>query len=180
MDAGFLVIMPDYRGHNDSEGSLYTQSKLATNYYTADVVALLHALETMNLGHRTNRFMWGHSMGGEITLGSLLTTRNLAAASLWSAAGSSVFKSQSHVMPNWRQIDPKSNLSLLVIPVVIHHARNDVVAPFDWSQQLAAELDNQDKTYEFHAYPGSDHLFKGKQFNLAIQRDIEYFQRHMQ
>ncbi len=40
---GFLVVMPDYRGHNISEGRNFTKGFLATNYYTLDVLALLSA-----------------------------------------------------------------------------------------------------------------------------------------
>ena len=36
--------MPDYRGHNISEGIDFTTGFLATNYYTVDVLALLSAL----------------------------------------------------------------------------------------------------------------------------------------
>ena len=42
--AGFLVVMPDYRGHNISEGYEFTHGFLATNYYTLDVLALMSAL----------------------------------------------------------------------------------------------------------------------------------------
>jgi len=43
---GFLVVMPDYRGHNISEG--FTTGYLATNYYTLDVLALLSALSGLD------------------------------------------------------------------------------------------------------------------------------------
>jgi hypothetical protein len=31
------------------------------------------------------------------------------------------------------------------------------------------------KKYEFHSYPGTDHLFQGEMMELAAQRDIAFF-----
>lgn len=88
---GFLVVMPDYRGHNASEGSAFTEGLLEAAYYAEDVLALLSAIDDIEQADADNIFMWGHSMGGEVTLRTLLATRRVKAASLWSSVGGDIW-----------------------------------------------------------------------------------------
>ena len=93
---GFLVVMPDYRGHNISEGFEFTTGFLATNYYTLDVLALLSALSGLDDADLDNLFMWGHSLGGEIALRTLLVDGSILGASLWSPVGGSLWEQAYH------------------------------------------------------------------------------------
>ncbi len=88
---GFMVVMPDYRGHNDSEGAEFTDGMLESAYYTEDVVALLAGLGNVADADLDNVFMWGHSMGGEVTLRALLVTTRVRGASLWSSVGGDIW-----------------------------------------------------------------------------------------
>ena len=88
---GFLVVMPDYRGHNDSEGLEFTEGMLESLYYTEDVLALISALGDLPDADPENLFMWGHSMGGEVTLRALLATERVRGASLWSSVGGEIW-----------------------------------------------------------------------------------------
>lgn len=88
---GFLVIMPDYRGHNASEGLEYTDGFLATGYYTEDVLALLSGLEGIEEADTRNIFMWGHSLGAEVSLRALLATERIKGATLWSGVGGEIW-----------------------------------------------------------------------------------------
>ena len=93
---GFLVVMPDYRGHNISEGFEFTTGFLATNYYTLDVLALLAALPGLDDADLEKLFMWGHSLGGEIALRTLLVDGSILGASLWSPVGGSLWEQAYH------------------------------------------------------------------------------------
>ncbi len=93
---GFLVVMPDYRGHNISEGFDFTTGFLATNYYTLDVLALLSALPGLEDADLDRLFMWGHSLGAEITLRTLLVDGSIRGASLWSPVGGSLWEQAYH------------------------------------------------------------------------------------
>ncbi len=88
---GFIVVMPDYRGHNDSEGAEFTDGMLESAYYTEDVVALLAGLADIGEADLGNVFMWGHSMGGEVTLRALLVSTRVRGASLWSSVGGDIW-----------------------------------------------------------------------------------------
>jgi len=93
---GFLVVMPDYRGHNISEGIEFTTGFLATNYYTLDVLALLSALPGLDDADLDKLFLWGHSLGGEIALRTLLVDGSFRGASLWSPVGGSLWEQAYH------------------------------------------------------------------------------------
>ncbi len=93
---GFLVVMPDYRGHNISEGLEFTTGFLATNYYTLDVLALLSALPGLDDADLDKLFMWGHSLGAEIALRTLLVDGSIRGASLWSPVGGSLWEQAYH------------------------------------------------------------------------------------
>ena len=88
---GFMVVMPDFRGHNNSEGFEYTEGMLESSYYTEDVLNLLAGLESLDGFDSENIFMWGHSMGGEVTLRSLLATDRVRGASMWSSVGGDIW-----------------------------------------------------------------------------------------
>ena len=83
---GFLVITPDYRGHNTSDGFEFTQKKyISSNFYTIDVLNLLAAMKTLEDANLKQIVYLGHSMGGDVGLRMLLATDQVKAASLWSA-----------------------------------------------------------------------------------------------
>jgi uncharacterized protein len=79
--------MPDFRGHNDSEGGDFTKGMLASAYYTEDVVTLLRHFGSIKEADPHNVFLWGHSMGGEVALRAALSANNVRAVALWSAVG---------------------------------------------------------------------------------------------
>lgn len=83
-EKGFLVLTPDYRGHNISEGYDFTQTGyLASNYYAIDVLNLIAALKSLKNADLKNVYYVGHSLGGDVGLKMLLATDKIRAASLW-------------------------------------------------------------------------------------------------
>ncbi len=204
---GFLVVMPDYRGHNDSHGAPYARGFLAGAYYSQDLTAAISLLNQIPLGNVRQVFLWGHSLGGEVALRSLLGTEVMSAASLWSSVGGNIWQQayyysrsgswlDSHEPAetdevknlrddiaalgpgfDWRSTDPLTHLDQLCTPIIIHHAAGDTGANYEWSRQLAAELTRAGKPHTFYTYPGIDHLLQGAQFEAAVDRDVEYF-RH--
>ena len=103
---GFLVVMPDYRGHNSSEGREYARGFLASNYYAEDVLALVAGLPTLARADTRNVFMWGHSLGGEVALKALLATDRIRAASLWSTVGGGIWEQAYLYSLRGREAEP--------------------------------------------------------------------------
>jgi len=78
---GYIVIKSDYRGHGSSEGD--AASAYGSAAYVIDV---LNALASARLYPDTdpNRIgMWGHSMGGYITLRAMVADQDIKAGVIW-------------------------------------------------------------------------------------------------
>ena len=129
---GFLVVMPDYRGHSDSEGLEFTEGMLESLYYTEDVLALVSGLQGIPEADPENLFMWGHSMGGEVTLRALLATDGVRGASLWSSVGGDIWDQSFYYSRYKDHLAPDSSL---VPKEVIDGLNRDIAGlgvPFDW------------------------------------------------
>jgi uncharacterized protein len=101
---GYLVFMPDYRGHGRSEG------RAAGGYGAPDyVVDVMNALATVRRYPEADPQrvgMWGHSMGGYITLRALVATDTIKAGVIWAG----VVGSYPDMMFNWGNRPPPSNV----------------------------------------------------------------------
>ncbi len=62
---GYLVLKPDYRGNANSE---ILDTAFMRFAYPIDVINLIQATENIKDADMDNIHLWGHSMGGEITL----------------------------------------------------------------------------------------------------------------
>ena len=131
---GFLVVMPDYRGHSDSEGLEFTDGMLESLYCTEDVLALVAALDDIADADPRNVFMWGHSMGGEVTLRALLATDGVKGASLWSSVGGDIWDQAFYYS---RYEDPLAADGAEQPKEVIDKLREDLAGldgPFAWER----------------------------------------------
>lgn len=131
---GFVVVMPDYRGHSDSEGLQYTEGMLESLYCTEDVLALVAALGDIEDADLQNVFMWGHSMGGEVTLRALLATDVVKGASLWSSVGGDIWDQSFYYS---RYEDPLAADGAEHPKEVIDKLREDLAGldgPFAWER----------------------------------------------
>lgn len=157
---GFLVVMPDYRGHNSSEGFEYVDGKESVSYYAEDVVAVMSGLTDIEHADLDNVFMWSHSMGGAVSMRVLLATDRVKAASFWAT------------MP---VDDLSSKLGELAIPLMLQHSVNDRSTAFGNSEKLAEMLAGNGQSYTFHRYDSADHYFAGEMRELAADRDVAFF-----
>ncbi len=132
---GFIVVMPDYRGHNISEGVEFTRGFLANSYYTEDVLALLSGLSEVRNADLDRVFMWGHSLGGEVSLRTLLATNQVKGASLWSTVGGDVWDQAYHYSRYKDQGSPDSSETP---KVSVDQLRMDITrlgVPYDWASR---------------------------------------------
>ena len=67
--AGFVVFKPDFRGHGRSEGE---PSSNFEGGYAIDALNAFESIKKLPEVDKTKIGVWGHSMGGDITLKVLL------------------------------------------------------------------------------------------------------------
>ncbi len=101
---GYVLLKPDYRGHGNSEGE--ASGGYGSNGYTIDVLNALSSLKKYP-GVDTNRIgMWGHSMGGFITLRSMVVGKDIKAGVIWGG----VVASYKDLLERWRRRSPLPSL----------------------------------------------------------------------
>lgn len=78
---GYLTIASDYRGHGKSESD--GQRGGHRPEYSIDVLSLLASIKNIEKADSSKIGMWGHSMGGEVSLRAIEATDAVKALVLW-------------------------------------------------------------------------------------------------
>ncbi len=164
---GFLTVIPDYRGHNSSEGFalIDPQTEDSFAYYAEDVVVLVNSLDQLEAADTGNVFMWSHSMGGIVAARTLLATDLVRAASFWSTMDLAEFLSRLDEFDG---------------PVNVHHATGDEATAVANSRALAASLDVVDSLEGFFEYDEADHFFDERRRETAADLDAQLFRSRIQ
>ena len=79
--SGYIVLRSDYRGHDQSEGVAH--GAYGAPDYTVDVLNAVASIEQFPDADPNRIGMWGHSMGGYITLRSMVITDTIKAGVIW-------------------------------------------------------------------------------------------------
>jgi len=93
----YIVFKPDYRGHGDSEGE--PEGAYGSTAYTTDVLNAVESLKNYPLADPKRIGMWGHSMGGFLTLRSMVISKDIKAGVIWAG----VVGSYEDMLNNWRR-----------------------------------------------------------------------------
>ncbi len=104
---GYVTFKSDYRGHGNSEG--VATGGYGSNAYVIDVLNALSSIKRLKELSSDGSFaplvnpekigMWGHSMGGAITLKVMVTTKDVKAGVIWAG----VVGSYEDLLNNWRR-----------------------------------------------------------------------------
>ena len=95
--SGYIVLRSDYRGHGSSEGE--PGGAYSSPGYTADVLNALAAIKTYETADPDRIGMWGHSMGGWITLRAMVISPEIKAGVIWGG----VVVSYEDLFTKWRR-----------------------------------------------------------------------------
>ncbi len=79
--SGYIAFMPDYRGHGDSEG--VASGGYGSQAYVVDVLNAVASVKRFPDADAERIVMWGHSMGGQITLRAMVVSRDVKAGAIW-------------------------------------------------------------------------------------------------
>lgn len=96
---GYIVFKSDYRGHGDSEGK--PEGAYYSPAYTIDVLNAVSSIKKYKDADPQRIGMWGHSMGGMVTLRSMVVTRDIKAGEIWAG----VVASYEDLTNNWHHPD---------------------------------------------------------------------------
>lgn len=197
----YIVVRPDYRGHGFSEGE--PESAYGSPAYVIDVLNVLASARRYPDADPDRIGMWGHSMGGYITIRAMVADQGIRAGVIWAGVvasypelfqtwfrgGSSSRRSWlsdavaqfGTVESNpgfWNALSANSFLGDLSGPVQIHHGLADATVPYTYSIQLDEQIRTAGGTVELYLYPNDDH-------NIAANRDgalalsVVFFHRYV-
>lgn len=201
--SGYIVFRPDYRGHGFSEGQ--ARGAYSRPDYTIDVLNALASIRRFPGAAPDRVGMWGHSMGGYITLRVMISGQPVRAGVIWAGVVASYadlltrwratppaglspgatswrtrfveeFGSPEQNPAFWESISANSYLADLSGPLQLHHGTADADVPYFFSEQLADQVRAAGREVEFYGYPGDNHNIS-ENFSLAMQRTIEFFDR---
>jgi dipeptidyl aminopeptidase/acylaminoacyl peptidase len=79
--SGYIVFRIDYRGHDQSEGT--PSGAYGNPGYTIDVLNAVAALKQFPPADKDRIGMWGHSMGGFLTLRAMVVSPDIKAGVVW-------------------------------------------------------------------------------------------------
>ncbi len=208
---GYIVFKSDYRGHGSSEGK--PESAYYSPAYAIDILNALASVKRYNEADPARIGMWGHSLGGNITLRDIIVnTKNIKAAVIWGGVVGSyydlannwqhrvAYRPPAPELANrnsgrqqfismygapatssafWNSIDPTAHLADITASVQLHTGGSDGEVPVVFSQNLYASLTKLGKIVEYYNYPGGDHNISSPDFELAMQRSIDFFNKYL-
>lgn len=196
-NAGYLVIHPSFRNHRGSE----TGPNPHRIGYARDVMNLIPMARRLPQADGKPVGLWGHSMGGGITLRVLTLTDQVAAAVVYGSMSADEAKNYEAIQqwrredqndePNtdlpfppteselYRVLSPINYFNYITAPVAIHHGVLDDQVPYEWSEELVAKFTEVGVAYEFFPYETQNHNFVGDGYTRLNQRVVEFFDRYM-
>jgi dipeptidyl aminopeptidase/acylaminoacyl peptidase len=94
---GYIVFRSDYRGHGNSEGE--AGGAYSRPDYTVDILNAVASMKRYPDADPNRIGMWGHSMGGYITLRSMVINDDIKAGVIWAG----VVASYPDLLTRWRR-----------------------------------------------------------------------------
>jgi dipeptidyl aminopeptidase/acylaminoacyl peptidase len=94
---GYIVFKSDYRGHGNSEG--VARGAYSSPDYVIDVLNAVSSMKAYPDADPNRIGMWGHSMGGYITLRAMVIRNDIKAGVIWSG----VVGSYADMLCCWRR-----------------------------------------------------------------------------
>ncbi|OGM59533.1 hypothetical protein A2955_01170 [Candidatus Woesebacteria bacterium RIFCSPLOWO2_01_FULL_37_19] len=185
---GYLTSASDYRGfgksENDSQGSRGHNPN-----YAIDILNLIASVASLNKADANRIGMWGHSMGGEVSLRTIEATDKVKAAVLWAPTSTNASENAAfygrgrYTSPSPSQGTensyPNTDISYITAPISLHQGLSDTEVDPEWSKELNEALKREGKSIEYFEYLGQDHNFRNLGWDVISKRTIEFFDQYL-
>ncbi len=185
---GYITLASDYRGHGNSENDSGNRGGHRPEY-AIDVLNLIASIKNIPQADTNRIGMWGHSMGGEVSLRTAEVTDKVKAIVLWAptsadAADNLGFygrtnKGSVSINPSLKSVSPINYLTYLTAPISIHQGLEDTEVNPEWSRELNTALKKEGKQVEYFEYEGQDHNFRNLGWDLIAERTKEVFNKYL-
>lgn len=202
---GYVVFRIDYRGHDQSEGA--AEGAYGDPGYEVDVLNAAASLKHFAKVNPQKVGMWGHSMGGYLTLRAMVIDKDIKAGVIWAGVVASYpdlmykwrrdrpstpppnarrwrdvwvkqFGSPEENPAFWDSISANSYLRDLSGPIQLHHGTKDEEVPVEFSQTLQEQIQAVGGTVELYTYDGDNHNISGY-FSAAMKRTVAFFDQYL-
>lgn len=183
---GFITLASDYRGHGNSENDNRSRGGHRPEY-TIDVINLIASIKTIPEADTTKIGMWGHSMGGEVSLRAIEAMDQVRAVVLWAPTSGNAAENHAFYNRNKRPtenpalkgVSPINYLQYIKAPISIHQGLDDSEVRPEWSKELYNALQGKGKTVEYFEYEGQDHNFRNLGWDEISERTIAFFDKYL-
>jgi len=198
--AGYIAIHPNFRNYPPSD----TGPNEFRAGFAIDVLNLIALIRKqggqpgpLTKANPTLIGLWGHSMGGGVTLRTITVSPHVRAAILYGAMSGDEQRNHERIIyfsnggrGLWaddtapaadvlHRVSPINYLARITAAVAIHHGELDDQVPVAWSQELCTQLQALAKLVDCYTYPTMPHTFVGAGDQLFIERTIAFFDEHL-
>jgi uncharacterized protein len=204
--SGYIVFRIDYRGHDRSEG--VATGAYGDRGYTIDVLNAVASIKQFLQANPQKIGMWGHSMGGFLTLRAMVISPDIKAGVIWSG----VVGAYPDMLYNWRRTGPtptqpptargwrtrwieqygtpeenpafwnsvsaNAYLGDLSGPLQLDASPADPEVPFAFSETLEKQVQAAGRVVELNSFPDNDHNL-AQSFSVAMARTIKFYDQYL-
>ena len=186
---GYITLASDSRGFGKSEDTPAQRAGGHKPEYAIDVLNLIASVKSLPKADQNRIGMWGHSMGGEVSLRTVEATDKVKALVLWAptsgrAADNASFYGgrRSPAVSSNPALDgasPINYLKYIFTPISLHQGLADKEVKPEWSKNLNEALKKEGKAVEYFEYEGQDHNFKNLGWDKISKRTIDFFDKYL-
>lgn len=186
---GYLTLASDYRGFGKSENDSQGSREHNPNY-AIDILNLIASVGNLDKADSNKIGMWGHSMGGEVSLRTIEMNDSVKAVVLWAPTSTDPADNAAFYGRGRRDASPSpgqnineasqvNDLKYINSPISLHQGLADTEVDPEWSKELNDELKNEGKTVEYFEYPGQDHNFRNLGWDIISKRTNDFFDKYL-